>query len=184
MTIYYINVQLPNLDLKLAIEPKAGNFLSGKRETEIEDRDRWEKQEDRGERQRDRLEKYKDREIEVRNKETELRDRLEKYKDREIEVRNKETELRDRLEKYKDREIEGRDIEIEGRNKETELTIKILSKAGQPNQFNMFAYYFFIMLNVLGQINSHHSTTKVILIQLKKDSIYILFVLKESFIDV
>jgi hypothetical protein len=38
--------------------------------------------------------------------------------------------LRDRLEKYKDGEIEGRDIEIEGRNKETELTIKIPSKAG------------------------------------------------------
>jgi hypothetical protein len=34
------------------------------------------------------------------------------------------------LEKYKDREIEGKDIEIEGRNKETELTIKIPSKAG------------------------------------------------------
>jgi hypothetical protein len=34
------------------------------------------------------------------------------------------------LEKYKDKEIEGRDIEIEGRNKETELTIKIPSKAG------------------------------------------------------
>jgi hypothetical protein len=35
------------LDLKLGIKPKAGNFLSGKREggreTEIEDRDRWEK---------------------------------------------------------------------------------------------------------------------------------------------
>jgi hypothetical protein len=36
------------LDLKLGIEPKAGNFLSGKREgggeeTKIEDRDRWEK---------------------------------------------------------------------------------------------------------------------------------------------
>jgi hypothetical protein len=37
------------LDLKLGIEPKAGNFLSGRRggggerETEIEDRDRWEK---------------------------------------------------------------------------------------------------------------------------------------------
>jgi hypothetical protein len=37
------------LDLKLGIEPKAGNFLSGKREgegrgreTEIEDRYRWE----------------------------------------------------------------------------------------------------------------------------------------------
>jgi hypothetical protein len=48
--IYYINVKLPNLDLKLGIEPKAGNLLSGKREgeggvreTEIEDRDRWEK---------------------------------------------------------------------------------------------------------------------------------------------
>jgi hypothetical protein len=34
------------------------------------------------------------------------------------------------LEKYKDGEIEWRDIEIEGRNKETELTIKIPSKAG------------------------------------------------------
>jgi hypothetical protein len=34
------------------------------------------------------------------------------------------------LEKYKDKEIEGRDVEIEGRNKETELTIKIPSKAG------------------------------------------------------
>jgi hypothetical protein len=37
------------LDLKLGIKPKAGNFLSGKREgegereTEMEDRDRWEK---------------------------------------------------------------------------------------------------------------------------------------------
>jgi hypothetical protein len=41
---------------------------------------------------------------------------LEKYKDREIEGR--------------DIEIEGRDIEIEERNKETELTIKIPSKAG------------------------------------------------------
>ncbi len=50
--IYYINVQSQNLDLKLGIKPKAGNFLSGKREggreTEIEDRDRWEKQKDRG----------------------------------------------------------------------------------------------------------------------------------------
>jgi hypothetical protein len=44
---------------------------------------------------------------------------LEKYKDREIEGR--------------DIEIEGRDIEIEERNKETELTIKIPSKAGYPN---------------------------------------------------
>jgi hypothetical protein len=34
------------------------------------------------------------------------------------------------LEKYKDREIEGRYIEIEWRNKETELTVKIPSKAG------------------------------------------------------
>ena len=49
-SIYCINVKLPNLDLKLGIEPKAGNLLSGKREgeggvreTEIEDRDRWEK---------------------------------------------------------------------------------------------------------------------------------------------
>ncbi len=41
---------------------------------------------------------------------------MEKYKDREIEGR--------------DIEIEGRDIEIEERNKETELTIKIPSKAG------------------------------------------------------
>jgi hypothetical protein len=32
--IYYINVWLPNLDLKLGIGPKAGNFLSGKREGE------------------------------------------------------------------------------------------------------------------------------------------------------
>jgi hypothetical protein len=58
------------LDLKLGIEPKAGNFSLGRegeggRETEIEDRD-----------------------------------------------------------------IEGKDIEIEGRNKETELKIKIPSKAG------------------------------------------------------
>ncbi len=33
-TIYYINVQSPNLDLKLGIKPKAGNFLSRKRERE------------------------------------------------------------------------------------------------------------------------------------------------------
>jgi hypothetical protein len=32
--IYYINVQSPNLDLKQGIKPKAGNFLSGKREGE------------------------------------------------------------------------------------------------------------------------------------------------------
>jgi hypothetical protein len=32
--IYYINVKSPNLDLKLGIKPKAGNFLSGKREGE------------------------------------------------------------------------------------------------------------------------------------------------------
>ncbi len=32
--LYYINVKLPNLDLKLGIKPKAGNFLSGKREGE------------------------------------------------------------------------------------------------------------------------------------------------------
>ncbi len=32
MYIYYINVKSPNLDLKLGIKPKAGNFLSGKRE--------------------------------------------------------------------------------------------------------------------------------------------------------
>jgi hypothetical protein len=32
--IYYINVKLPNLDLKLGIKPKAGNFLSGKSEGE------------------------------------------------------------------------------------------------------------------------------------------------------
>ncbi len=32
--IYYINIQSPNLDLKLGIKPKAGNFLSGKREGE------------------------------------------------------------------------------------------------------------------------------------------------------
>jgi hypothetical protein len=31
---YYINVKLLNLDLKLGIKPKAGNFLSGKREGE------------------------------------------------------------------------------------------------------------------------------------------------------
>jgi hypothetical protein len=30
----FINVKLPNLDLKLGIKPKAGNFLSGKREGE------------------------------------------------------------------------------------------------------------------------------------------------------
>jgi hypothetical protein len=29
---YYINVKSPNLDLKLGIKPKAGNFLCGKRE--------------------------------------------------------------------------------------------------------------------------------------------------------
>jgi hypothetical protein len=34
------------------------------------------------------------------------------------------------LEKYKDRDIEGRDKQIEGINKETELKIKIPSKAG------------------------------------------------------
>jgi hypothetical protein len=33
-SIYYINVKSPNLDLKLGIKPKAGNFLSGKREGE------------------------------------------------------------------------------------------------------------------------------------------------------
>ena len=38
-TIYYINVQSPNLDLKLGIKPKAGNFLSGKREGEGRERD-------------------------------------------------------------------------------------------------------------------------------------------------
>jgi hypothetical protein len=32
--VYYINVQSPNLDLKLGIKPKAGNFLSRKREWE------------------------------------------------------------------------------------------------------------------------------------------------------
>jgi hypothetical protein len=32
--IYYINVKSPNLDLKLGIKHKAGNFLSGKREGE------------------------------------------------------------------------------------------------------------------------------------------------------
>jgi hypothetical protein len=32
--VYYINVLSPNLDLKLGIGPKAGNFLSGKREGE------------------------------------------------------------------------------------------------------------------------------------------------------
>ncbi len=31
---YYINVKSPNLDLKLGNRPKAGNFLSGKREWE------------------------------------------------------------------------------------------------------------------------------------------------------
>jgi hypothetical protein len=31
---YYINVQSPNLNLKLGIKPKAGNFLSRKREGE------------------------------------------------------------------------------------------------------------------------------------------------------
>jgi hypothetical protein len=31
---YFINVKSPNLDLKLGIKPKAGNFLSGKREGE------------------------------------------------------------------------------------------------------------------------------------------------------
>ncbi len=31
-SIYYINVKSPNLDLKLGIKRKAGNFLSGKRE--------------------------------------------------------------------------------------------------------------------------------------------------------
>jgi hypothetical protein len=30
-SIYCINVKLPNLDLKLGIQYKAGNFLSGKR---------------------------------------------------------------------------------------------------------------------------------------------------------
>ncbi len=34
ISIYYINVQSPNLDLKLGIGPKAGNVLSGKREEE------------------------------------------------------------------------------------------------------------------------------------------------------
>jgi hypothetical protein len=38
--IYYINVQSPNLDLKLGIKPKAGNFLSGKREGEWGGRER------------------------------------------------------------------------------------------------------------------------------------------------
>ena len=32
--IYYINVKSPNLDLKLGIKPKAGNFLFGKSEGE------------------------------------------------------------------------------------------------------------------------------------------------------
>jgi hypothetical protein len=32
--IYFINVKSPNLDLKLGIKPKAGNFLSRKREGE------------------------------------------------------------------------------------------------------------------------------------------------------
>jgi hypothetical protein len=34
LIFYYINVKPPNLDLKLGIGPKAGNFLSGKREGE------------------------------------------------------------------------------------------------------------------------------------------------------
>jgi hypothetical protein len=34
LIFYYINVQSPNLDLKQGIKPKAGNFLSGKREGE------------------------------------------------------------------------------------------------------------------------------------------------------
>jgi hypothetical protein len=33
-TVYFINVKLPNLDLKLGIKPKAGNFFSEKREGE------------------------------------------------------------------------------------------------------------------------------------------------------
>ncbi len=38
-SIYYINVKSPNLDLQLGIGPKAGNFLSGKREVEGRERD-------------------------------------------------------------------------------------------------------------------------------------------------
>ncbi len=38
--VYYINVESPNLDLKLGSGPKAGNFLSGKRERGRGERDR------------------------------------------------------------------------------------------------------------------------------------------------
>ncbi len=34
VSVLPINVKSPNLDLKLGIKPKAGNFLSGKREGE------------------------------------------------------------------------------------------------------------------------------------------------------
>ncbi len=39
LIIYYINVKLPNMDLKLGIKLNAGNFLSGKRLGEGGERD-------------------------------------------------------------------------------------------------------------------------------------------------
>jgi hypothetical protein len=71
---YYINVESPNLDLKLGIGPKAGNFLSWKREGEgggrVERETEIETYMGEIERQRGEIE-GRDREIDGRNRKIE-----------------------------------------------------------------------------------------------------------------
>jgi hypothetical protein len=109
--IYYINVKSPNLDLKLGIGSKAGNFLSGNEkgtewggEREIDGRNRKIEGRDREEiGGRNRKIKGRDREIDWRNRKRDIE--TEKRRDR-ADNKNPQQSWIAQLVKYKCSEIQ------------------------------------------------------------------------------